>query len=102
MRRIRILDEAARELEEAVAWYEAQRPGLGAELAAAVDAALDVLESPTVPLIHVPYAARARDVKRLILKRFPYDIVVRERQDEVVVVAFAHQSRRPGYWRSRE
>ncbi len=102
MRRVRILNEAAQELEEAVAWYEAQRSGLGAELAAAVESALDVLESPTVPLVHVPYAARAREVKRLILKRFPYDIVVRERQDEVVVVAFAHQSRRPGYWRSRE
>jgi hypothetical protein len=28
-------------------------------------------------------------------------VVVRERGDELVVVAFAHQSRRPGYWRAR-
>jgi toxin ParE1/3/4 len=102
MRRVRILDEAAQELEEAVAWYEAQRPGLGAELAAAVDAALDILESPLVPLVPVAHATRARSVKRLILRRFPYDVVVREGPDEVVVLAFAHQSRRPGYWRSRE
>lgn len=101
MRRIRILDEAVQELEEAVAWYESQRLGLGAELSAAVEAALDVLESPMVPLVAVPYATRARGVKRLLLRRFPYDIVVRESQDEVIVLAFAHQSRQPGYWRFR-
>jgi plasmid stabilization system protein ParE len=101
MRRIRILDEAVRELEEAVAWYETQRFGLGAELHATVEAALDVLESQMVPLVAVPYATRARGVKRLLLRRFPYDIIVREGRDEVVVLAFAHQSRQPGYWRSR-
>jgi hypothetical protein len=35
------------------------------------------------------------------LRRFPYDIVVRERVDEIIVVAVAHQSRRPGYWKNR-
>lgn len=38
---------------------------------------------------------------KLILKRFPYDIVVRESPKEIIVVAVAHQSRRPGYWRNR-
>ena len=33
--------------------------------------------------------------------RFPYDVVVVERQNETIVVAFAHHSRQPGYWRDR-
>jgi len=36
------------------------------------------------------------------MKRFPYDVVVVERSaTEVLVVAFAHHSRHPGYWRGR-
>ncbi|HSS65741.1 MAG TPA: hypothetical protein VLS27_15020 [Gammaproteobacteria bacterium] len=71
------------------------------EFSAAVDAVLDLLEDEIVPLTSMPGAAGLRGAKRLILKRFPYDVVVRELADEVVVVAVAHHSRRPGYWRGR-
>jgi toxin ParE1/3/4 len=101
MRRVRILDEAAQEAVEAAAWYELQRLGLGAEFERALDAALDLLEEEIVPLTAMPGVAGRRGAKRLILKRFPYSIVVSERSDELIVVAFAHQSRRPSYWRSR-
>ena len=32
---------------------------------------------------------------------YPYDLVSRLGAHEIVVVALAHQSRRPGYWRER-
>ena len=101
MRKLRILAAAAEEAAEAAAWYEMQRPGLGAEFERAVDAALDLLEEEIVPLTPVPGAAGKRGATRLILKRFPYDVVVRERGAEIVVIALAHHSRRPGYWRDR-
>jgi|ERR1700674_1358470 toxin ParE1/3/4 len=101
MRALRILAEAADEVVEAVAWYEWQSPGLGAEFERAVEAALDLLEEEMIPLTVIPGVSGQRGAKRLILKRFPYDVVVYERNDELLVVAFAHQSRRPGYWRSR-
>ena len=43
----------------------------------------------------------AEEAKKLTLKRFPFNIVVKESPEEIIVVAVAHQSRRPGYWRSR-
>jgi len=98
---IRILHEAAEEAIEAVARYEGKRTGLGVEFSQAVDAALDLLEDKIVPLSNMPGEAGLRGTKRLILKRLPYDIVVQELADEVVVVAVAHHSRRPGYWRDR-
>lgn len=101
MRRVRILDEATAEVSEAAGWYESQRPGLGVEFMRAVDAALDLLEEEIVPLTTVPGNAGKRGAKRLVLKRFPYSVVVNEKSNEVIVVAFAHQSRRPGYWRGR-
>lgn len=40
--------------------------------------------------------------RRFPLRRFPYSIIYYEKPDEVRVVALAHQSRRPGYWRGRK
>jgi toxin ParE1/3/4 len=101
MHRIRILKAAAEEVAEAAAWYEQQRPGLGVEFRRAVEIALDLLEDEVVPLVAVSGASRAQGAKRLVLRRFPYDIVVKETAHELIVVAFAHQARRPGYWRDR-
>lgn len=101
MRRVRILDEAAEEAIEAAAWYEQQRAGLGREFDRAVNAAIDLLEDEIVPLTKMPGSAGERGAKRIMLRRFPYDIVVREYSEEILVVAVAHQSRRPGYWRNR-
>jgi toxin ParE1/3/4 len=74
-----ILDEGADEAAEAAKWYESQRPGLGAAFEHAVDAALDLLEEDLVPLTIMPRDSGQRGAKRLILKRFPYDVVVYER-----------------------
>ena len=101
MRRLRIHAEAATEAAEAAAWYESERPGLGEEFSRAVDVALDLLEEEIVPLVALPGAAGERGVKRLLLRRFPYAVIVRERAEEIIVIAFAHTARRPGYWRRR-
>jgi len=92
---------AAEEAIEAAAWYEQERPGLGGEFDQAINAAIDLLEEEVVPLASMPGSSGARGAKRLVLKRFPYDIVVRESATEIIVIAIAHHSRRPGYWRNR-
>lgn len=98
MRALRIHEAALAEAAEAASWYEEERPGLGAEFEHAIEAALDVIEQEAVPLMPVP---GREGVKRLVLRRFPYSVVVQQRADHSVVVAFAHHSRRPGYWRDR-
>lgn len=101
MRRVRIHAAASEEAAEAAAWYEKERPGLGADFERAVGAALDLLEEELVPLVSVSGVAGSRGVKRLLLRRFPFAVIVREGAAEVIVVAFAHTARRPGYWRGR-
>lgn len=101
MRRVRILQQAAEEAVEAATWYEQERVGLGADFSQAIDTAFGLLEEEIVPLTRMPGIAGTRGAKRLVLKRFPYDIVVREFHGEILVVAVAHHSRRPGYWRKR-
>jgi toxin ParE1/3/4 len=93
--------DAAIEAEHAIAWYEGERPGLGGDFEAAVDAALDLLAQDPIPSVPVQGAAAKRGIRRLILRRFPYDVVFVVQPDFVWVLAFAHHSRRPAYWRNR-
>jgi toxin ParE1/3/4 len=101
MRTVRLHPAAAQEAVEAAAWYELQQSGLGAEFSSAVQAALDLLEGEAFPLLPMPGVAARRGAMRLMLKRFPFAIVVVDQGDEILVLAVAHHSRRPGYWRDR-
>ena len=40
--------------------------------------------------------------RRLIIQRFPYSIIYTIAGEEIRILAVAHQSRRPGYWRGRK
>ena len=71
------------------------------EFELAIEAALDLLEEDMAPLVLEPGLSGELGAKRLLLRRFPYSIVVRESDDEFMVIAIAHQHRQPGYWRER-
>lgn len=101
MRSVRILREAAEEAAAAADWYDKERPGLGTDFSVAIEAAIDLIEEDILPLFPLPGESGVKGAKRLILKRFPYDIVVIERNSNSIVIAVAHQSRKPGYWRKR-
>lgn len=100
-RRLRVDAAAGDELEAAAAWYEVRRVGLGRDLLASVDATLtQIVESPAAGS-RVPGVAKSLGVRRRLVPRFPYAIVYLELAEEVRIVAFAHGSRRPGYWKAR-
>ncbi len=101
MRKVRILQEAAEEAIAAADWYDNEREGLGKEFAIAVEIAIDLIQEDILPLSPMPGNPGTKGPKRLILKRFPYDIVFIESDAETIVIAIAHHSRKPGYWRKR-
>lgn len=88
--------EAAREVEEAQAWYESR--SMFAASAFLREFSLAMQRIQTAPHQH----ARAdRGTQRVLLDRFPFTIYYRVRTNELKIVAVAHQKRRPGYWASR-
>lgn len=90
---------AAEELAAAAEWYEVARVGLGNDFLHEVHRAVAAIsESPTT----WPVAIRKRNVRKFLLARFPYSIHYVLREDEIRVLAVAHGSRRPGYWRHRQ
>jgi plasmid stabilization system protein ParE len=87
---------AEAELQDAAAWYDERSPGLGLRLTLAVRKKSDeILEAPQ----RWPLSAGSR---RVLLGRFPYALVYRERgADEIEIVAVAHLKRRVTYWSGR-
>ena len=96
MRVPQLLPEAEEELEAAASRYESQQPGLGTALLAAI---ADTIER----ISELPFAARVvrGDLRRKTVRRFPYYILYRVKNEDILVVAIAHRRRRPGYWRRR-
>ena len=100
-RRLIVLDDAEAELEEATLWYEAQRPGLGREFRVAVAEAMDRLTGTPGVAVPVRNVSPEMGARCVFVKRFPYSVVFFVHGPDLWVVAFAHQHRRPGYWRNR-
>jgi toxin ParE1/3/4 len=98
---LRIHRLAEDELADAASWYEARQSGLGIDFLDLIDKAVDAITTGALPTSPVP-GVRAKDVRRILLPRYPYSIVLYERETEIFIIAFAHNSRRPGYWRARK
>ncbi len=100
MKPLRWHPRSKEELTEAAAWYEARRNGLGDVFVDAVQAAAHAVSvSPMrFPLLrHAPADVQPR---RAPVEGFPYLLIYEVRQDHVLVVAVAHEKRRPAYWTS--
>ena len=96
-----VLDDAEEELAEAEKYYESRVTGLGAELVTAIGQVIDrILEHPQAAPPHaiVGEHTGARSAR---VTRFPYSVVYLENDGAIWVIAFAHDRRRPGYWRDR-
>jgi len=96
MKEYRFLPPAEEELTEASLYYEAASSGLGQEF-------LDDLQFTVDALRERPQLGRpaGRGLRQVTFRRFPFLLIYAEEKDQIVVVAVAHQRRRPGYWRSR-
>jgi hypothetical protein len=70
-------------------------------LADIVAEAFELLRTGPIPSVRAKIAPVELDVRRIVIKRFPYDVVFVSRLAYLWVIAFAHHSRRPGFWLKR-
>ena len=94
--KVRLLDMAQFELDEAIEFYNYENPGLG-------EAFLDEFLRGIGRIKDFPEAWQpcSKQTRRCLIRRFPYGIIYKILKNEILVVAVAHLHRKPDYWRDR-
>jgi plasmid stabilization system protein ParE len=94
--RVRLHPEARAELRGAHQWYYERSPLSATTFAHALDNAISqIAEAPE------RYPLAEHGTRKLVLQRFPFNLFYRLGETEIVILAVAHQKRRPGYWSTR-
>ena len=84
---------ARQELEDAVRYYELEYSGLGHRFKEEVKkAALRISEYPHA------WSIERGDIRKCLLHKFPYKLMYSVEEDHILVIAVAHQHRKPDYW----
>ena len=93
---VSLLDGARADFDAALDWYATRSESAALHFAAAVaDAVQRVSREPGRFALIDGIHRQAR------VKRFPYRLIFLADGNMIAVVAVAHHSRRPGYWRHR-
>lgn len=93
---VRLRPEAEADVSDAARWYEAQRSRLGSEFLDEVLRTLSsISEHPDL------YPRVSGDVRRAVIRRFPFGVFYVMDESEVVVLAVMHGRRAPARWKSR-
>ena len=91
-----ILAVAQQELEDAVMFYEVAQTGLGRRFQTEIRHALTRIKRfPTM------WSIERGEVRKCVVHKFPYKILYAVHGQRIVILAIAHQHRRPDYWIER-
>ncbi|MCE9562265.1 MAG: type II toxin-antitoxin system RelE/ParE family toxin [Planctomycetes bacterium] len=88
--------EAEAEFDEAFDWYEARRAGLGVVFANEIQIVFDAIALS--PKMH---GVVLGDVRKAVVRRFPFCVFYRAHPNQIEVVAVFHTSRDPSDWQGR-
>ena len=87
---------ALAELKSAVVWYQERNETAGQNFVSEVDRAIElVMAAPG------RWPSGEHGSRKLVLQRYPFAVIYREKEVVVQVLAIAHGRRRPGYWNDR-
>ena len=93
---LRLAPEAERDLDEAYARYEPQRPGVGEEFLSCVDACIQstVRWPETRPVAFESF-------RPALVRRFPYAVFYEYASNTITIHCVFHTARDPEKWRTR-
>ena len=94
--RVIFTPDAGQDVSEAYNWYEARGPGLGEDFLRCVEACVFTIQRhPEL------YPVAGDEVRRALVRRFPFEIFYQPAGDRIVVYSVFHCSQDPQRWRSR-
>lgn len=89
--------EAEKEFNQAIDYYEDMELGLGYDFALEIYATIE--RSVELPKA---WAVLEGDVRRALVKRFPYGILYSEERNGIFIIAVMHLHREPNCWKKRQ
>jgi toxin ParE1/3/4 len=89
--------EAAREADGAAAYYYENNPSVTRDFLVVLGRIINEIQAAPH---RWPYEGKTSAQRRQI-KGFPYTIFYSNEPDKIFILAVAHTSRRPGYWKAR-
>ena len=92
---VRILSSVHRESVRIARYYDKRRPGLGAAFFDKYDEALEKIERNRFGYPRLESVETERDIRRVILNRFPYLLIYENIGEETIVIALRHVSQDP-------
>ena len=94
--RLRFRPEARLDILEARAWYEDRAKGLGGEFTRSID-------TTAAGILRFPHAFPQvfGDVRKAVLRRFPYSLLFLIDGEDIVVLGCFHQRQDPRSWTER-
>ena len=96
--KVRFHPGARRDLTDGYHWYEDRSDRAASRFIEEVSATLDcILEAPD----RFRPVAPGSKFRTVTLDDFPYNLIYRVIAGGIVVIAVAHEKRRPGYWLRR-
>jgi plasmid stabilization system protein ParE len=93
---LRLSPAAEADVEGVLAWYRERGHDLGDQFLQALGQCFETIER--APLA---FAIVHRDLRRALLRRFPYCVFYLVSEQEIVVLACLHGHRDPEAWKSR-
>lgn len=93
---IEISELAQKELDDAALYYEMEQSGLGQRFRGTVRKTIDRINKyPT------SWPIERGEVRKCFVHKFPYKILYSVQKQSIVILAIAHQHRKPEYWIER-
>ena len=92
----RLTPEADNDAQQAIRWYDERDSELGDDfLRKVIDCITSIEQNPQqFPVVH-------RQMRRALVRRFPYEILYEIENDEIIIYAIYHCARDPEVWQRR-
>jgi plasmid stabilization system protein ParE len=93
---VRFTPAARAEVIQAQDWYEHEAPGLGRRFRGAIEASTERMSANPLQ-----FPAVLKNVRRALLRRFPYSLFFVIDEETLLIIACFHASRDPVHWQKR-
>ncbi len=94
--KIKFLEEAQYELDDAIDYYNFETPGLGEQFLQEILNSLDRIVN-----YHQAWHPLSENTRRCQTRRFPYGLIYTVLENEILIISVSNLHREPNHWKDR-